>query len=50
MPKATVVARHILETIQTGDHKTKVKGFRLVLSQDNLQWAIHAVMWADTVN
>ena len=49
MPKATVVARHICEIIQRGDQKTKVKGFKLVLTQENLQWAIHAVMMADPV-
>ena len=48
MPKARIVARHVLESVLVEGKRTNIKGFRVILSQDNTQWAIHAVMMADT--
>ena len=50
MPKARIVLRHIMETVSVNHIDTRVKGFRIFLSQNELQWAIHAVLLADPVS
>ena len=47
MPKARVVVRHVMEKIPVNGVSTRIKGFRIVCSQEDIQWAIYAVMLAD---
>ena len=49
MPKAVIIIRHIMETVTVNRVDTRVKGFRILLSQNDIQWAIHAVLLADPV-
>ena len=46
MPKARIAVRHILETIEVDGKDTEVKGFRVLVKQKEVKWAIHAVLMA----
>lgn len=50
MPKSRVVIRHIMQNLTVNETVTRVKGFKILLSQKELQWAIHAVMFTDPVS
>ena len=49
MPKAKIAVRHVMDTVMVNQVRTRVKGFRILLSQKEIQWAIHAVMLADPI-
>ena len=46
MPKARVAVRHIRETVKVEGNDTEVKGFRVLVKQKEVKWAIHAILMA----
>ena len=46
MPKARIAVRHIRETVEVDGQDTEVKGFRLLVKQKEVKWAVHAILMA----
>ena len=44
MPKARIAVRHIRETVTVEGETTAVKGFRVLVEQSEIKWAIHAIL------
>ena len=44
MPRAKIAVRHLEEIVEFDNEKTKVKGFRILVTQDEVKWAVYAVL------
>ena len=48
MPRARVAIRHLKTHVNVDNVKTRVKGFRILVSEGKMQLAIHALMLTET--
>ena len=50
LPNARIAVRHIHEEVEFDSLKTKVAGFRILVTHHDLSWAVYAVLLEDDEN
>lgn len=50
MPNARVAIRHLITNVMVDDVRTRVKGFRVLVSEGQVQLAMHAILLAEPSN